>query len=369
MASSYLPDEILHNILTRLPSKALLQSRCVSKHWNRLISEPFFMNSRSRRKLLLSTSRLDLHLIDHDTDNVPVITDDMAHSTVNFRPLFGGEKGGEHITIAGTFNGIVLLVLHDPLKAADMILYNPLTRALTNVPDPTYPFNNDASSYAFGFGNDELKIIRIEVHESFDGPNWGTFHVFDLKNSVWSSQEFVPAYDFYNDMAGVFINGFLYWVAFRNFDKVILALDVKKMVFSTLDLPHGCDLMTNFLLRNECNTLWMICRSFIGNNFDVWVMKDLKGVENSWSKACSLTCNLEDDCLCFGFQYSSCIYILDQGRFLMMDGHGRLFIYDTLKGPRGTRIGLKDDLLNYRHQVHGIEYVESLVSPSDILGF
>ncbi|XP_076946910.1 putative F-box protein At1g50880 [Bidens hawaiensis] len=44
-------NDILYNILARLPGKPLLRFRCVSKHWNGLISDPYFMKSRSRRMI------------------------------------------------------------------------------------------------------------------------------------------------------------------------------------------------------------------------------------------------------------------------------------------------------------------------------
>ncbi|PWA44015.1 F-box domain-containing protein [Artemisia annua] len=54
MASEYVPEDILCKILANLPVKPLLQFKCVSKHWNRLISDPSF---RSRSMILLPGKR------------------------------------------------------------------------------------------------------------------------------------------------------------------------------------------------------------------------------------------------------------------------------------------------------------------------
>ncbi|KAI3501618.1 hypothetical protein L1887_29526 [Cichorium endivia] len=237
--------------------------------------------------LLSSTSSLGLHLVDY---NEPAIYD-MAYLIINLPPLSEREKGDVHITVAGTSNGIVLLVqrIH---STSHMILYNPLTRASKRVQDSPYPFNNvDASTYAYGFGYgatpDDLKFVRIEVHESFDG-DWGTYHVFDLKKNVWSTpQDFPPR-------------------------------------------------ITFTMVRPE------------------------QGVENSWSKVCSFKVDPEGDYLC----NLASLYILDHGRFLMMDDYGQLFIYETSNLSRKLLTRLEGD--QYFQVIHGIEYVESLVSPSDI---
>ncbi|MFS7937608.1 putative F-box domain-containing protein [Helianthus anomalus] len=84
----HIPKDIVFNILVRLPKQPILRFRCLSKHWNPLLSD-HFMKSRSRRMILLPTR--PLHTIDYTND--------------------------------GTINGIVL-VFKD-----DMILYNPFTQA------------------------------------------------------------------------------------------------------------------------------------------------------------------------------------------------------------------------------------------------
>ncbi|KAM0053730.1 putative F-box domain-containing protein [Helianthus debilis subsp. tardiflorus] len=70
-------DAVLHNILAQLPGKPLLQFRCVSKHWNGLISDPYFMKSRSRRMILLPFTR-PLVVID-DTEAVKLPHSPLEH--------------------------------------------------------------------------------------------------------------------------------------------------------------------------------------------------------------------------------------------------------------------------------------------------
>ncbi|KAL7612412.1 hypothetical protein Lser_V15G08624 [Lactuca serriola] len=341
MAGIDIPDNILHNILVRLPAKSLLRFRCVSRHWNRLITDPYFMKSRSRRMIILPTS--PLHLID---DNVS--TNDQDHSIVKLPFPFRHQEGTD-VTVVGTFNGIVLLVLSDQFQNPHMILYNPLTRASKEIPDPPYPFNG--ATYAFGFGYgatpDDLKIVRIEVHDDFYG-DWNTFDVFDLKKSSWiTRKDFSPKYGFHEDIGGTFLNGFLYWVAYKYDIVVILCMNIKVMVVSKIDIPDRC----HCTLLGSINGCLCIISMIRFNRFDVLLMKE----HNSWSKAFSFRFGLK--CINWRNLFYP-ISILDHGRIIMMDGSFRIFIYDTLKRSCKS-ISLK----NFR-TIYGIEYIESLVSPS-----
>lgn len=54
--SDYLPNEVLVDILVRVPVKSLLRFRCVSKKWNSLISSPAFINTHLNRALFQQTN-------------------------------------------------------------------------------------------------------------------------------------------------------------------------------------------------------------------------------------------------------------------------------------------------------------------------
>ncbi|GJS66877.1 putative F-box domain-containing protein, partial [Tanacetum coccineum] len=208
MRHRHIPDDILVNILARLPGKPLLRCRCVSILWNRLISDPYFMKSRSRRMILFPFPR-PLVVID---DNVPV--DDKAHSMVRIRSPLEHQEGVE-VSVVGTFNGIVLLVLIDvSLSSSRMILYNPLTCAsklILELDPPTLEYEPYVFGFGYGATPNDLKVIRIGA---FDMPNDRRFtcDVFDLKTSSWARSRYL-ALDFYFwGNVGTFLHGVLYWV-------------------------------------------------------------------------------------------------------------------------------------------------------------
>lgn len=356
MADVVICDDILHNILARLPGKALLLAKCVSTHWNRFISDPSFMKSISRRMILVLSS--PSHAL-----NETAVVDDLAHSMVKIHYPY--EKGKyRYVRIIGTFNGIVLLAINDSYVVggtsihftSHMILLNPFTGASKILLDPYSPFDDQYHVYGFGYGatQDELKIFRFRDCKH-PGYCWNTLDVFNLKTSSWSTSEILikDADQFRDNDVGTFLNGFLYWVASH---KKIVALNVNDMLISDIHLPYTCR-SSQTHLGTLHGYLCMIVDKYI--QFDVWVMKE-QGVENSWSKVCWFKLGLEVKCFKF-----TVINIMDDGRILMAgDVMNYLVIYDISK--HSYKILKSFARVIDFATVRAIGYEESLISPSHI---
>ncbi|XP_076900835.1 F-box/kelch-repeat protein At3g23880-like [Bidens hawaiensis] len=228
----------------------------------------------------------------------------------------------------------------------------------------------------FGYGatEDDLKLVRFDKP---DHPNrfWYKYDVLDLKTGLWSMPQEYPRRDFFFlGGAGLYLNDFLYWLTTR----FVLALNVKKMVFSNIELPlaskgalNACSSGLPFGTIGGC----LCVISKIGTvRFDVWLMKE----ECSWMKAHSFTFGSEVNC----FKVFNPMCILSNGKILMTNSSLQLAIYDTSKDSYKMINGLAtlDDfkrintmsdfkkmfnIYEFKH-LRSIEYVESLVSPSDI---
>nr|GEX96894.1 F-box domain-containing protein [Tanacetum cinerariifolium] len=278
MVNVNLPDDVIRNILARLPTKILVQSRCVSAHWNRLISD-FFIKSRSCRKILLVGP--DFHAIE---DNGPC-GDDVVKLPYPFECQ---KKDGvyRYIKAIGTFNGIVILVVNhhkyvdERFKefASHIILYNPLTGESEILPDPYSPFyGNKIHTYGFGYGTTkyDLKIVRFRGLTKPDN-NWNTCDVFNLKGRSWSTSTILIEDAIFCDDVGTFLNGSLYWCALSK----IVALNVNQMVISEIHLPFtGISRETHLGTLHGC--LWMITPTENHVKFNMRVMKMEEGVKNS----------------------------------------------------------------------------------------
>ncbi|KAJ0789217.1 putative F-box domain, galactose oxidase/kelch, beta-propeller, F-box associated interaction [Helianthus annuus] len=341
----HLPEEIIIDIFVRLPTKPLLRFRCLSKRWNRLISY-HFTKSRSRRRMILLPSD-PLQAIDNTIQGglTPV------HQMTSKFPSSSKNIGSKHVTIVGTFNGIVLLALKD------MILYNPLTGAFKIVPSSPLKASHrypDAYGFCYGTAPDDLKIVRIRlvknVYIAFGQPRiW--CDVFSLKNGTWSTRytTLVGPRWFIKQYAGIFVNGFLYWLAVRENLPLILALDVKKMVFSEIQLPYiHCYVDC---LGASGGHLYVFREYY--DRFELWMMKE-HGIEKekSWSKV--LTSN--------GLATVRPLAILDGGKIVMLKNKKEVIIYDMWNDSYEV-YKLNMSIIS-SGKLLAMEYVPSLISPS-----
>ncbi|PWA53332.1 F-box domain-containing protein [Artemisia annua] len=238
MVDVHIPDEVLYNIFARLPGKSLGRLRCISKYWNRLISDPYFAKLLSRPMILLQFQHL--YTIENN-----VSFHNMARSMVKIPSGFGNINI-HYVTVVGTFNGIVLLVLEDTSLCTHMILYNPFTQEYNKVPDPPVrprvrpPQGLIYESYLYiGFGAtpDDFKSVRFfEAEESL---NKVESYVFSVKKNSWSKPKYFTKNFRFRNGVGMSLNGFLYWTILSvTTTWLILALDIKKMVLSMINIPN-----------------------------------------------------------------------------------------------------------------------------------
>ncbi|PWA98465.1 F-box domain-containing protein [Artemisia annua] len=262
MAAVYIPDAIVENILTRLRAKPLLRFRCVSKHWNSLITNPHFMSSRSRRTIFVATKTHRLTIDDNVT-----FDHTCRDSIVEVRYLCENLKSDHKLSsILGTLNGLVLLQYSDI-----MILYNPFTRASNKIPYPESYLGRRGDAYGFGYGatTDDLRIVVL--YNTYRVYNTSiACEVFNLKTSRWSTCTLQDTYIKRitpKDSVGTFLNGYLYWIIFG--ENMLIALNLKDMVLSEIHLPF----QRTYFRAQLCTINGRLCLINIDKYcFSLWVM-------------------------------------------------------------------------------------------------
>ncbi|KAJ0919065.1 putative F-box associated interaction domain, F-box-like domain superfamily [Helianthus annuus] len=363
MADAYLSAQILHQIFLQLPTKPLVQLKCLSKLWKRQISDPNFMNLRSRPMIFLPS--------------FPFLAIDNTGTPLMIKlsnPVINPERYRE-ITVAGSFKGILVLVLKygipvdNILLEDDIVLYNPFSGEFKELPhsrkfDPCTKY-----VYGFGYGTtaDDLKIVRLKDNSSGRVKScevdYKSCEVFSLKYMSWSRpSKFIGDYFVSNSYSGIFANGFLYWNAMRTAHfrtPLILALDLKKMVFSEIEIPDRRSLIR---LGTYKGRLCMLCSQVNVEGYELRVMNE-HGFGKSWSTVLSFKSSLS-----MLISYASCVgrmCILDDGKLLMWQPSEQQFvIYDMFKDSHMVVKLLTD--FDQKGRLHSLEYVESSVSPSDI---
>ncbi|XP_076947724.1 putative F-box protein At3g16210 [Bidens hawaiensis] len=333
--ADFLPEEIVCNIFAA-SSKTRATFLVRIETLIGMLREPRFMNSRSRKTIILPLKET-LHLID---DNVP--SDDTCNLVVSrCYPLKNLLRKHVDASVIGTFMGIVLLGYSDYF-----ILYNPFTCESKKLPNPPPCCNKGGYGFGYGENSDDLKIVRFSEHCNI-------CDVYNFKESSWSSWS-TSRYNISIKHApdvGTFINGFLYWIA--NVKNTLTVLNVKSNGLSKMNLPFD-----PHLLGTLNGYLCALHRGSDTNaEFNMWVMKE----QNQWSKIYSFKFPLNDT----PKVPSYALRILDSGRILMMSlSWSLLIIYDPSEDSYNTlNISLKDGDLG---STPALEFLESLVSPLDI---
>lgn len=109
-----LPEDILYNILARLPAKFLLRFKCVSKDWYNLINSPTFINLHHKRVM-------DEAEAGYNADDIILVVsrhrDNHFYAYFDFDVDVPKAANGSHFNllphdIVGSCNGLICLKGH-----------------------------------------------------------------------------------------------------------------------------------------------------------------------------------------------------------------------------------------------------------------
>ncbi|KAF5734683.1 F-box and associated interaction domains-containing protein putative isoform 1 [Tripterygium wilfordii] len=360
------PEDVVVDILARLPVKSLLRFRMVCKAWCDIVRNPnfiathhrnqtalndtggsssarFIVNHGSRREVRLSF--LSSIVEDDDKEEALTVVETVRKPFTNnflFDPL-----------VVGPCNG--LLCLYD--FEGNAALWNPATREFKTLPlsPMDHPPFEEITSYSLvGFGFDrrsnDYKVLRFFIDGyvedmfcisqaelySVSGGSWKEIPVIDdvrLGPAPW--------FKAYND-------GFYYWLT----DEFILSFDMANEVFDKLPLPDDFGLSSRLyhpeLTIFRGSLALVLCIVDIGpvQCLDIWLMSK-HGVKESWVKQVTIGPILEVE-RPLGFWKN--------GRLLFEDSEERLVLYhpnvQQLKNLQLRREG-------YTFEV--VDYAESLV--------
>ncbi|KAK1377955.1 hypothetical protein POM88_024699 [Heracleum sosnowskyi] len=239
--TSHLPQELLLEVLLRVPVKPLLRFRCVSKPWCSLIDNASFGLKHLEKS------------IECNPDSGIVV-----------REYLKGEK--HYLVDVDSEDEFTAVEIADSLK--------------TDLSGTRY-----AGSCVVGFGydhvSDDYKVMR-----TYDSQIYNIMvSVYSLKSNTWTRADTIS-----NDIRiwgdfGVYANGSLYWLGE---DNNIFAFDLGVHRHRELSYPAGVDSTgetgIGLVALNRCLCLIHECH---GSCTDLWLMNN-NGEENSWSKILSL---------------------------------------------------------------------------------
>nr|XP_043617572.1 putative F-box protein At3g23960 [Erigeron canadensis] len=289
------PNEIIQEIISRLPIKPILQFRSVSKHWLSLIShDPCFPKLHFNRSLAT-----------HDRTSFFISAFDKLTQERHFltAPLDGGpvthlitlhdshydDSDAEHL------NGLVFFTSRNvPIYGSSGFVINPATRKVFKVPPPP---NRDFPIYFFGFDefSNEHNIL-CTCYSSIRHPIAIGFMIFSLSTGSWRQipvdlEELFPRPHIIRRIKhSVCVNSVMYFMLNASYQ--ILAFHLTTEKFSIINLPQGAiprELTTRFtrhgrdtrkgnspFLIIDKGLLGVVCHDLVmeTNKIHIWFLQD-----------------------------------------------------------------------------------------------
>ncbi|XP_058210373.1 F-box protein CPR1-like [Rhododendron vialii] len=156
-----LSDDIILDVLSRLPVVSLSRFRCVSKSWRSLISHPHFIKTHLNRSTNDKHERL-LLCGNYNWFSVEIISSQFGHQSLAARLNFAPDRNPTCChEICCSCDGLVLMLdvgLH-------YFVVNPSTRESRELPKP--PLSNAFDHYGLGYDSsiDDYKVVNISSYD------------------------------------------------------------------------------------------------------------------------------------------------------------------------------------------------------------
>ncbi|XP_062152249.1 F-box/kelch-repeat protein At3g06240-like [Alnus glutinosa] len=399
--SDYLPNEVIIEILSRLPVKSLIRFRCVCKTWCSLIASPHFIATHLNRALSKSNAQhppyLLFHYFDSDfqtqcftlhysDDPFPANHSDKhlafySSPGIRTRELSLDqeieeieEKRGylnDFLHVVGSSNGVVCLADYVFRKNSGSlcVLWNPSIQKVILLPDPNIGANfggftsNGPVIRSLGFGydpkTDDYKLVKAVYLEDPTHILHPLVEIYSLRMGAWRSVTTPPPpYVIELCYVSVFLNGAVHWRVHTpsgqgDFRNVIVSLDMEDEAFGELAMPKSLEgvkfldvnlaVIDGLLALVPCNE-WGIA---VTEPHSVWVMKEY-GVAESWTKVFDI---------CIPGRLDRVIGFTKNGEVLVVDDMGKLFSYE----PSSQQALDLNILGGLKDSFYLDTYVESLV--------
>ncbi|MCD9561009.1 hypothetical protein HAX54_019943 [Datura stramonium] len=281
---SVLAEEIIGNILLRLPVKTLVQLKCVCKLWCALISTPWFISVHLKR----FSSDPDAHyILVQSTEINGLIPIRNPSCLIKLTEPYKADY-----SVVGSINGLVCL---NDRYSKLICLWNPSIHQFKMLPMHNIKLQKTRKCYvSLGFGyeqnSDDYKVMRILNY--YKGTPLNIVEVYSTKLESWRKVKTDVHLNMNTCSCDAIVEGFTYWVV-RNTNEprkaVLASFNLRSEMFSVIPVPevlvteshsfrainyHGSLALLAYSSHNEfekCLEIWMIEGGSCGEG--VWQKK------------------------------------------------------------------------------------------------
>lgn len=285
-----LPEEVVLDILYKLPGKAICKLKCVSKGWLNVLSDPHFLKNhrdRSKKKPNLLLVREDDHKLNVSWSSIRGIDHDAFTLSVDKDKYVGFPLKKP--------SGCGVICFWDGKVWFNVL--NPSTHELISLPPPD---ECAAPVVHAGFGyvaaSDEYVLVYL-----FN--DMGSYFAHDIECKIlkfpdgnaescsWELLDDVncPLSPLCNRAEGVLVGNNFFWIACDDLESyALLDFDLESNEFNTIPLPDG-------LIEKSKYVNWLcvelkeeLCLAEMPNDssLDLWMLKDCRN--HIWVKEYSI---------------------------------------------------------------------------------
>ncbi|XP_074377268.1 F-box/kelch-repeat protein At3g23880-like [Apium graveolens] len=363
MASTkkYIPEEIRNQILLNLPVKSLLRFKCVCKSWNRLISSKSFCYSHLAHNKSSSATKRYLLFDNEDfysaylINNESCIEVETADHTGCYRPKLTSfeHSGSLYLNVYGICNGLLCLSDGELSLRCAVYLWNPIARRGKIIPSPYEIDLIEPHGLAFGYHDDDYKVIKIFRYEELYCVLIYSLSTDDWKSVEFNDPDYTPHggdYDKYTkDINAILVNGVAYFV--KEEPCQVVCYDYSYEIIQKVNFPEHFKADSSFTMKAYGKSIALLeyCPSAISAGMVMWILSG----KLMWEKRFSIDLK---DCYPLGF--------IDDGKIMVRTCYSNEFMLFNLETNQFTELKFRQrfETLEKWNTLWGINsFVESLV--------
>ncbi|CAI9097366.1 OLC1v1033768C2 [Oldenlandia corymbosa var. corymbosa] len=309
-----LPEDVIEQVLVRLPCKTVLRFRCVSRRWKAIIQTKFFVNQHLAITAAESKSNPNITRVlevwedngscIHTVTLEPDMIGKLRTKELDLNHPFGKHVAGIH----GCCNGLICLTYSEYHTAGApsrhrLLLWNPSIRKYWELRQPIrfitsadHKFDPASWNFVYGFGyddlNDDYKVVKVVESSHFGVRIHQQVGVYSRKLNSWKLIEKMPTsaaagqIDSTVTGDGKLVNNALHWII--DCDIYFVAFDLRTDTYRMIPQPDEVMKDRDSMAR-DCSygdlqgCLYVMYGHKATASLHLWIMKDY-GVKDSWTK-------------------------------------------------------------------------------------
>lgn len=360
-----LPEDIIADILKRLPAKSLVRFRCVCKPWGSLLTDSNFIKAHLKRNRSLFQSNLKTNtrlILARYCDTLLSATDsDVTKNAIQAEQLDLPLVKNLPYYVKGHSDGLLCLVINDGYEGM-LVIYNPSIQRYRKLPNPeNFRSTREVIGIGYDATCDDYKVVRVPSNYCrMKCPGYRPkVEVLTLKSNTWRQipDEDTPPYFVEHIFQATEVNGGLYWLVedHETARCVILRFDLAGEKFKVITPPPDESSRSIAWIGPLKDWLCVVHTRRL-SDVHVWATKD----DMTWTKIITTSKFPKipgRDPFLDSFRYMPLCYN-DKGAVLMSVRGERFLTFD-----QGNNVFEHVDIRGAKHWLQETLYCESLVSP------